>query len=231
MFNFVEGEVILVDKPLEWTSFDVVKKLKFPIQRASGKKKIKLGHAGTLDPLASGLLVLCSGKKTKEIPRIQEAEKEYTGEIFLGATTASYDLETEPENFKEIDHLTLEDLKHAAAKLTGPIMQRPPLFSAKKVNGTRAYKLARKGSDMQLEAKAVVIHEFELTKIDLPLVEFRIRCSKGTYIRSIAHDFGQELKSGGYLKSLRRTAIGNFKVSAAKGIEEWVELISNSTVD
>lgn len=228
MFNFVEGEVILVDKPLEWTSFDVVKKLKFLIQRTSGKKKIKLGHAGTLDPLASGLLVLCSGKKTKEIPRIQEAEKEYSGEIFLGATTASYDLESEPENFKEIDQLTLEEVKLAATKLTGPIMQRPPLFSAKKVNGTRAYKLARKGSDMQLEAKAVEIHEFELTKIVLPMVEFRIRCSKGTYIRSIAHDLGQALNTGAYLKSLRRTAIGNFKVSDAKGIEEWVELISNS---
>ena len=228
MFNFEEGEVILVDKPLEWTSFDVVKKLKFPIQRVSGKKKIKLGHAGTLDPLASGLLVLCSGKKTKGIPAIQEAEKEYTGEIFLGATTASYDLESEPENFKAIDHLVAEDLKLAAAKLTGAIMQRPPLFSAKKVDGTRAYKLARKGSDMQLEAKAVVIHAFELTKIDLPIVAFRIRCSKGTYIRSIAHDFGAELGVGGYLSSLRRTAIGDYQVTDAKGIEEWIALIGQA---
>jgi len=228
MFNFEEGEVILVDKPLEWTSFDVVKKLKFPIQRVSGKKKIKLGHAGTLDPLASGLLVLCSGKKTKGIPAIQEAEKEYTGEIFLGATTASYDLESEPENFKAIDHLVAEDLKLAAVKLTGAIMQRPPLFSAKKVDGTRAYKLARKGSDMQLEAKAVVIHAFELTKIDLPIVAFRIRCSKGTYIRSIAHDFGAELGVGGYLSSLRRTAIGDYQVTDAKGIEEWIALIGQA---
>jgi len=228
MFNFEEGEVILVDKPLEWTSFDVVKKLKFPIQRVSGKKKIKLGHAGTLDPLASGLLVLCSGKKTKGIPAIQEAEKVYTGEIYLGATTASYDLESEPENFKAIDHLAAEDLKLAAAKLTGAIMQRPPLFSAKKVDGTRAYKLARKGSDMQLEAKAVVIHAFELTKIDLPIVAFRIRCSKGTYIRSIAHDFGAELGVGGYLSSLRRTAIGDYQVTDAKGIEEWIALIGQA---
>lgn len=228
MFNFEEGEVILVDKPLEWTSFDVVKKLKFPIQRVSGKKKIKLGHAGTLDPLASGLLVLCSGKKTKGIPAIQEAEKVYTGEIYLGATTASYDLESEPENFKAIDHLAAEDLKLAAAKLTGAIMQRPPLFSAKKVDGTRAYKLARKGSDMQLEAKAVVIHAFELTKIDLPIVAFRIRCSKGTYIRSIAHDFGAELGVGGYLSSLRRTAIGDYQVTDAKGIEEWIAVIGQA---
>ena len=231
MFNFVEGEVILVDKPLEWTSFDVVKKLKFLIQRTSGKKKIKLGHAGTLDPLASGLLVLCSGKKTKQIPRIQEAEKEYIGEFYLGATTASYDLESEPENFKSIDHLKIEDLRAVAKELSGAIMQRPPLFSAKKVQGTRAYKLARKGSDLQLEPKAIVINQFELSKINFPLVEFKIRCSKGTYIRSIAHDFGQELKTGAYLKSLRRTAIGDFKVSDAKGIEEWVELISSSTVD
>ncbi|MAY84656.1 MAG: tRNA pseudouridine(55) synthase TruB [Flavobacteriales bacterium] len=230
MLNFVEGEILLVDKPLEWTSFDVVKKLKFLIQRVTGKKKIKVGHAGTLDPLASGLLVLCSGKKTKQIPSIQDAEKEYTGEFYLGATTASYDLETEPENFQETAHLSVDDLKKAASKQTGPFMQQPPLFSAKKVNGTRAYKLARQGSDMQLEAKAIEVYEFELTRIELPIVEFRIRCSKGTYIRSMAHDFGKELKVGAYLKSLRRTEIGDYRVSDAKGIEEWVELISSSNV-
>jgi len=226
MLDFVEGEVLLVDKPLEWTSFDVVKKLKFPIQRKAEKRKLKLGHAGTLDPLASGLLVLCSGKMTKQIPAIQEAEKEYTGEFFLGATTASYDLESEPENFQEIDQLTEAELKAAAKGLSGPIMQRPPLFSAKKVNGTRAYKLARQGSEMQLDARAVEIYEFELTGIDLPIVKFKIRCSKGTYIRSMAHDFGKALKVGAYLKSLRRTRIGNYKVSEAKGIEEWLELIT-----
>lgn len=227
MLNFSEGEILLVDKPLEWTSFDVVKKLKYQIQRYEDKKKIKLGHAGTLDPLASGLLILCSGKMTKQIQEIQAQEKEYTGEFYLGATTASYDLESEAENFKETDHLTADDLEKARKSLEGLIQQHPPLFSAKKVEGVRAYKLARKGKKMKLDAREVQIHEFELNKVELPTVSFRIRCSKGTYIRSMAHDFGEALGVGAYLKSLRRTAIGAHKLDDALSIDQWVEKLSN----
>lgn len=218
--NFTEGEVLLVDKPMEWTSFDVVNKLRSLIKKKEGKKT-KVGHAGTLDPLATGLLILCTGKMTKQISSIQDQEKEYTGEIFLGASTASYDLESEVENEQDCSALTTEEIESARDQLSGLINQMPPAFSAKKVDGTRAYKLARKGKEVNLQAKEVNIYEFELCQIELPIVKFRIRCSKGTYIRSIAHDFGQILKVGGYLKELRRTKIGDYNVGSARTITEW----------
>lgn len=223
--NYSEGEILLVDKPLEWTSFDVVRKLKRLISIKEGKKKIKLGHAGTLDPLASGLLILCSGKLTKNISEIQAQEKEYTGEFYLGATTPTYDLESDPENFKEIDHLTNDEIKQLAEKMHGKVQQMPPIFSAKKVNGVRAYELARRGKEVELQPKEVHVYEFSITSIELPIVEFRIRCSKGTYIRSMAHDFGELLGVGAYLNKLRRTKIGNFQVENALDISHWEEAL------
>jgi len=227
MPDFISGELILVDKPLKWTSFDVVKKLKFMLQKTTGVKKIKVGHAGTLDPLASGLLIICTGKKTKIIQDIQSQEKEYTGIINLGATTPSYDLETELENSKEYDHLTVEEIKITAKQMEGNQEQLPPIFSAKKIDGKRAYELARKGEVPKMNPKAIKINSFIIDEIKLPEVHFTIRCSKGTYIRSIAHDFGEKLEVGAYLKSLRRTKIGNYIVSNALQLEELQALAEN----
>ena len=225
-FNFSEGEILLVDKPLEWSSFDVVNKLKWLVKSHEGKKKVKLGHAGTLDPLATGLLILCSGKLTKKISEIQAQEKEYTGEFFLGATTPSYDLETEPENLNDVSHLKSDELHSIAKRMIGEVEQMPPIFSAKKVKGVRAYELARKGKEVELKPNLVHIYNFELTKIDLPIVEFRVRCSKGTYIRSLAHDFGQAAGVGAYLNKLRRTKIGEYSVENAMEIPQWVKALS-----
>ena len=231
MPNFIEGEILLVDKPLTWTSFDVVNKLRFKLRVATQQKKIKVGHAGTLDPLASGLLIVCCGKKTKIIDSIQGQEKEYTGIIKIGATTASYDLETEEENKVEYHHITKEMILEAVESLTGEIEQVPPAYSAKKIDGKRAYKLARKGEAPTMKSKSVTVHSFEIKQIELPEIHFRIACSKGTYIRSLAHDLGQLLKVGGYLKSLRRTKIGDYKIEDAQTIEALGEYIeSNATV-
>ncbi|QSE96856.1 tRNA pseudouridine(55) synthase TruB [Fulvivirga lutea] len=208
------GEVLLVDKPLEWTSFDVVKKLRYHL------KVKKIGHAGTLDPLATGLLILCTGKKTKQIESFQAQEKEYTGTFTIGSTTPSYDLETEIENTQPINHITREDLINAATKLTGIIDQVPPTFSAIKVDGKRAYKGARAGEKVELKSRKVEIKDFEIVNSNEQVIEFRIVCSKGTYIRSIARDFGELLGVGAYLSSLRRTRIGDYHVSDAKTIEE-----------
>lgn len=212
-----QDQVLLIDKDIDWSSFDVVKKLKF-----AGKFK-KIGHAGTLDPMATGLLILCTGKLTKQIDTYQGQEKEYTGSIVLGGTTASYDLESEVENPMPFEHITENDILQAANQLTGSINQFPPIFSAKKINGVRAYDLARKGEEVKLSAKQVDVYEFSFTRISLPELEFKIRCSKGTYIRSLAHDIGQILGCGGYLKSLRRTKIGEFSVDNALTIPQWIE--------
>lgn len=220
MNDFLAGKVLLIDKPLQWTSFDVVKKIKHLLKRQFGIKKIKVGHAGTLDPLASGLLIVCTGKMTKSIPEIQDQDKVYTGIIELGAVTASYDLESEVEPQTDPSHLTEKDLKAAAQKLSGTLLQLPPIFSAKKIDGKRAYILARKGEQPQMKSKEIHIESFDITKVDLPEVHFRIHCSKGTYIRSMAHDFGALLGVGGYLKSLRRTAIGAHTVNHALSIEK-----------
>lgn len=212
--NQPEGHVILVDKPLEWTSFDVVKKLRYKL------KVKKIGHAGTLDPLATGLLILCTGKKTKEINSIQEQPKEYTGTMVLGKTTASYDLETPIEDAGDISTITQEHLLNALPKFIGEIEQVPPIFSAVKVDGKRAYHKARKGEKVELKPRKLTIYSFELTDIDLPKVKFKVNCSKGTYIRSLVHDFGQAVGTGAYLAELRRTKIGNYSVEDAFSVDE-----------
>lgn len=203
------GEVLLIDKPLRWTSFDVVKKVKYAL------KPRKIGHAGTLDPLATGLLILCTGQKTKTIDQIQGQEKEYTGVFRLGQTTPSFDLETAVDAEQPWQHLTREDLLAAAARLTGLIEQTPPLFSAVKVNGERAYEVARRGDTAEIKSKQVDIKAFELPEVDGPNVHFRIVCSKGTYIRSLARDFGELLGCGAHLTQLVRTRIGEYRLENA----------------
>lgn len=227
VYDYKAGEVLLVHKPLNWTSFDVVNKLRYHIKRKLGVKKIKVGHAGTLDPLADGLLIICTGKKTKSINDFMGLPKTYTGNITLGATTPSYDLETEIDQTFPIDNITKEQIEAKAEEMTGTYEQYPPIFSAKKVKGKKAYDLARAGEEVQLKPKLIEIHSFELTNIDLPHVDFRITCSKGTYIRSIAHDMGQLLQNGGHLSALRREAIGDFELKDAKTVEEWLEIIQD----
>lgn len=221
--DFIEGQVILIDKPLEWTSFQVVNKLRGHIRKKFNIKKIKVGHAGTLDPLASGLLIICTGKFTKKIEEYQGQIKEYTGEITLGATTPSYDLETEVNAVFPLDHIT-EELIHATAKqFVGEIEQKPPIFSAIKKEGKRLYELARKGIITNIKSRKITISTFEITKIDLPKVNFKVVCSKGTYIRSLAYDFGLALNSGAHLSELRRTKIGDFIVDGTPEPLAFVE--------
>ena len=215
--NFQKGQVILIDKPLEWTSFDVVKKIRYLI------KIKKIGHAGTLDPLATGLLILCTGKRTKSIEEFMAEEKEYTGTFTLGQTTPSYDLETEPTEPRDTSHITEEDLKVAVQKFTGTIEQVPPMHSAIKVDGKRVYKLARQGKSIELKSRQVIISEFEIVKVDLPKVDFRVVCSKGTYIRSLANDFGIALGVGAHLSALRRTRIGHHKVDDAWPLDQFID--------
>lgn len=218
--EFAEGKVLLIDKPLEWTSFDAVKKIRTQIGIP------KVGHAGTLDPLASGLLIICTGKFTKKINEYMAAEKEYTGTFTLGATTPTYDLESEPTPVGPFAHFTNDDLKKATDPFTGEIMQVPPAHSAIKKAGTPAYILARKGKDVQLDPRKITISVFEITKVELPIVHFRVVCSTGTYIRSLAFDYGNQLGCGAYLSSLRRTRIGSFSVDEAESIQSFTEKIS-----
>lgn len=215
--TFEEGKVILIDKPLHWTSFDVVKKIRNVI------KLRKIGHAGTLDPLATGLLILCTGKFTKKINDYMAKEKEYVGSFTLGATTPTYDLESDPVNFMSLEGITEAQILHTTKKFLGEIMQVPPSHSAVKQAGKPVYLKARKGEDVQLEPRRVIIKEFEISDIELPVVSFRVVCSTGTYIRSLAHDFGKALGCGAYLSGLRRTAIGALRVEEALAIEEFVE--------
>ena len=209
------GSILLVDKPLRWTSFDVINKLKYEIQRNSRCRKFKIGHAGTLDPLASGLLVVCLGKCTQLIEEIQAQPKQYTGIFTVGATTASYDLEQEPENFRPFESISSEQIAAAVNGLTGTIEQFPPLFSAVRVAGKRAFDYARQNQEVKLQPKQVTIHSFRIDSINLPEIAFTISCSKGTYIRAIARDLGELLQCGAYLSQLRRTQIGNFQVESA----------------
>jgi tRNA pseudouridine55 synthase len=219
-FDFEAGEILLFDKPFDWSSFDVVKKIRYLLKKKAGKE-IKVGHAGTLDPYATGLLILCTGKATKKIESIQAAEKEYTGIIQLGAITPSYDLETEPDTVFPTAHITPKEVQNVLKKFIGPQMQLAPAFSAKMINGKRAYELARKGQEVDLKPHAVVIYELEaLLKEDFSL-HFRVRCSKGTYIRTLAHDIGIALQSGGYLSKLTRTAIGPYRLEDAWSIEDF----------
>ena len=209
------GSVLLVDKPLRWTSFDVVNKLKYEIRQKSGCKKFKIGHAGTLDPLASGLLVVCVGKCTKWIEKIQAQPKQYTGTFTVGATTASFDLEHSPENFQTFEHISDQEIAAVANQLTGAIEQYPPVFSAVRVAGKRAYNYARTEQEVALKPKQITVHSFTVTAINLPEIAFDISCSKGTYIRAIARDMGELLGCGAYLSSLRRERVGEFSVENA----------------
>lgn len=218
--NWDEGQFILIDKPKEWTSFDVVKKVRNRI-------KAKIGHAGTLDPLATGLLILATGKFTKRIDEVQGQDKWYEGVIGIGKTTPSYDLETEFDSETAIDHITADQLEAARAALTGAIVQIPPAHSAVRIDGERAYKKARRREEVKMRPRHIEIHAFEIVKVDLPDVHFRIHCSKGTYIRSMAFDFGKLLGVGGYLKELKRTAIGDFKLSDAWSLDEFLNRYSS----
>jgi tRNA pseudouridine55 synthase len=224
--DFEEGAVLLIDKPYRWTSFDVVGKVRGALRKKLGKKNIKVGHAGTLDPLATGLLILCTGKFTKKIDEYQAQEKEYTGTFFVGATTPCYDLEKPVDKHFPTDHITEEMIYTAAKKFTGTIEQVPPLFSAVWVDGKRAYELAREGKEAEVKAKTVTISEFEITGIQLPEVHFRVVCSKGTYIRSLARDFGAELGSGGHLTALCRTRIGSFRLDEAQQLPDLITALS-----
>lgn len=209
------GKVLLVDKPLDWTSFQAVNKIKFALKREFKLKKIKVGHAGTLDPKATGLLIVCTGKATKEISKIQDAPKEYRASVKLGVQTESYDTEKPEINPKDISHLTEAQILDVLKTFEGEIMQTPPIFSALKVEGKRAYDLAREGKVVEMKSRPTTIHYLDQIEIDLPFVHFRVGCSKGTYIRSLAHDIGQALEVGGYLTSLRRTKIGQYDVGNA----------------
>jgi tRNA pseudouridine55 synthase len=215
--SFEEGRVLLINKPLRWTSFDAVRKIRNLVRIK------KVGHAGTLDPLATGLLIVCTGKFTKRINEFMAQEKEYTGTITLGAITPTYDLESEPVEFKPIDHLTADDILNATKSFIGGIMQTPPIHSAIKKEGKRVYELARRGEDVKLDPRPVTISQFEIEKIEWPKVHFRVVCSTGTYIRSLANDFGAILGVGGYLSSLCRTRIGAFSLSDATSMEQFQE--------
>ncbi|HLS12403.1 MAG TPA: tRNA pseudouridine(55) synthase TruB [Flavobacteriaceae bacterium] len=218
--EFLDGEMILVDKPLEWTSFQVVNKVRWLLRKQFNLRRIKVGHAGTLDPLATGLLILCVGKFTKKIEKYQAQDKEYTGTILLGATTPSYDAETEVDETFPTDHIDEALINEAVKKFIGTIQQQPPIFSALKKDGKRLYEYARKGEEVDIPTREIRIESFEITRIALPEVDFRVVCSKGTYIRSLAHDFGKAVQSGGYLTELRRTKIGSFDVENSQSIEE-----------
>lgn len=221
--DYKNGQVLLIDKPLNWTSFQAVNKLRWAIRQTFNIKKIKVGHAGTLDPLATGLLVICTGKMTKQINTFQGQEKEYTGTFVLGSTTPSFDLETEINETFPTGHITETQIHNTTKQFIGKIDQYPPVFSAIKKDGKRLYEFARAGEDVEVKSRQVEISEFEITKIDGFQLHFKVVCSKGTYIRSLAHDFGKALNSGAHLSELRRTRIGEFKVENALTPEKFIE--------
>ena len=225
--DFTSGEVILIDKPLHWTSFQVVNKVRWLIKKKYGIKKIKVGHAGTLDPLATGLLILCSGKMTKQIDGFQAQIKSYSGTITLGGTTPSFDMETEIDRTFETDHITSELIHIKTKEFIGEIEQYPPVFSALKKDGKRLYEFARAGEKVEIKPRTITIEKFDITSIEKNIVSFEVVCSKGTYIRSLAHDFGKALECGGYLSSLRRTKSGDFDVTNALSIEEFEDFIAD----
>ena len=225
--SFINGELILINKPIGWTSFQVVNKIRWLIKSSYDLKKIKVGHAGTLDPLAQGLLIICTGKLTKKITEFQNEKKGYCGTFFIGATTPSFDLETEIDSKSSIENIDSNILEATAKKFLGCINQTPPIYSALKVNGKKLYDYARKGEQVMIKKREINIFKFELSSIKLPLVDFEIECSKGTYIRTIANDFGKELKVGAYLHNLIRTSIGDFKLSNALTIDGFQKKIQN----
>lgn len=223
--NFLEGEVLLFDKPKGWTSFDVVNKVRFALRKYLNVKNLKVGHAGTLDPMATGLLIICTGKMTKQIDQYQAMEKVYSGTMQLGKATPSYDAETEPTEHFPTEHITPETLEAARQQFLGDIAQKPPMFSAIKVDGQPLYKKARQGVILEVEARQVSIYEFNIDIKNMPTIGFFVRCSKGTYIRSLAHDFGKALHSGAYLTDLRREQIGHYKVNNAWQLEHFSAFI------
>jgi tRNA pseudouridine55 synthase len=226
VFDFIKGELLLIDKPLEWTSFDAVNKIRRLIEKRIGTK-LKVGHAGTLDPKATGLLLICTGAMTKQIVHLTGLDKEYTGTFHIGATTPCYDTEKEIDRVFPTDHITDEMIFTAAKKFTGTIQQIPPTFSAKLIDGKRAYLSARQNREIKMEPVTITISEFEITRIALPEVDFRVVCSKGTYIRALARDLGEALDSGAYLASLKRTRVGKYDNSDALTMVQFEALISN----
>lgn len=228
MFHFEEGEVFLIDKPLDWTSFDAVNLIRAVIKRYHGIRKLKVGHAGTLDPLATGLLIICTGRMTKKIDNFQAQEKVYTGTMLLGQTTPTYDLESEPDAFYPTDHITEEMLEDARSTFLGDIMQRPPKFSAIKIQGKRAFEYARSDEEIALKERLVHIEDFKIDTSNFPEIRFEVKCSKGTYIRSLVNDFGKKLNSGACMTSLRRTRIGDFSVDEARDLMDLKKEIIDS---
>ncbi len=223
--DFLDGQLLLIDKPLKWTSFDAVKKLRYLIRKKFNLKKIKVGHAGTLDPLATGLLIICTGKYTKRIADLTLQSKTYEGVFTIGATTPSFDLETAVENQKDFGHITPEHIEKAVNSLTGELDQIPPAFSAKWVDGKRAYIAAREGREIELKSNKVEVTHFDFSAENLPEIRFNITCTKGTYIRSIARDLGESLGTGAYLSALRRTKIGDYSIDDALSVGEFEDLI------
>jgi tRNA pseudouridine55 synthase len=223
---FKEGATLCFDKPLGWTSFQLVNKVRWLIKRKYKLRKIKVGHAGTLDPLATGLVIICTGKATKTIPGLMGQTKVYTGKITLGASRPSYDMETEIDKTFSVNHITNQDILKTTKDFTGKILQQPPVFSALKKDGKRLYEYARKGEEVEIPKREVEIHYFEITKILMPEIHFKVSCSKGTYIRSLAHDFGKALGSGAYLSGLRRTQIGNYDIEKALDVEAFEEALN-----
>lgn len=221
--TYLEGCVLFIDKPLTWTSFDVVNKIRWSLKNYLGIKKIKVGHAGTLDPLATGLIIVCTGRATKQIMQYQDLDKAYDAQIRLGASTPSFDLETEVDQSFPWEHITREMVEEALIKFTGEQEQMPPIYSAKSVDGKRAYEMARKGKKIALKKQLITIHRIKLQSIDLPKLSVYVECAKGTYIRSLAHDLGKELNSGGHLAGLRRTRIGPHKVTSAISPDNFIE--------
>ena len=230
MFHFEEGEVFLIDKPLDWTSFDAVNLIRSVIKRYHGIRKLKVGHAGTLDPLATGLLIICTGRMTKQIDNFQAQEKVYTGTMLLGQTTPTYDLESEPDAFYPTDNITEEMMEEARKSFLGDIMQRPPEFSAIKIQGKRAFEYARSDEEVALKERLVHIEDFKIDTTDFPVIKFEVKCSKGTYIRSLVNDFGKRLNSGACMTSLRRTKIGDFSVDNARDLMHLKQEIIDSAV-
>lgn len=229
--NFITGEILGIDKPLGWTSFDAVKRLRGAIQRRMGVKKFKVGHAGTLDPLATGVLIVCTGRATRKITELQEGLKEYVAEVTLGATTPSFDLETEIDATFPYGHIDRELIESILPQFVGRVMQVPPVFSAVKVDGKRAYSLARKGKDVELKAKPLEIRELEVVSWEAPVLTIRVLCSKGTYIRALARDLGQALGSGAHLTALRRTRVGDITADNCWTIDQALEHIANDPIE
>lgn len=229
--DLISGEIFGIDKPLGWTSFDVVKRLRGAITRRLGVKKFKVGHAGTLDPLATGVLIICTGRATREIERLQAGSKEYIADIRLGATTPSYDLETEIDRHFPWEHISLEHIEHVLPRFKGKVMQVPPVFSAVKIDGKRAYKFARKGEEVELKAKPLEISELEILSFEAPLLRLRVVCSKGTYIRALARDIGEALESGAHLIGLRRTRVGDIRIDCCLSVDAAMEKIKSEPLE